>query len=73
MDRRRPDQPRLQSHLTVADVGWLRDAWTGPIVDKGIQSVVDARVVVEAGAMPSSSRTTSNASTLYEFVNARLK
>jgi L-lactate dehydrogenase (cytochrome) len=36
--------------ITVADLGWLRDAWDGPIVIKGIQSVTDARVVIDAGA-----------------------
>ena len=36
--------------ITVADIGWIRDAWTGPIVIKGIQSVDDARAVIDAGA-----------------------
>ncbi len=36
--------------ITLADLGWLRDAWTGPIVIKGIQTVADARAVVDAGA-----------------------
>ena len=36
--------------ITVADLGWLRDAWYGPIVIKGIQTVADARAVVDAGA-----------------------
>jgi L-lactate dehydrogenase (cytochrome) len=36
--------------ITVADLRWLRDAWDGPIVIKGIQTVVDAREVVDAGA-----------------------
>jgi L-lactate dehydrogenase (cytochrome) len=36
--------------ITVGDLGWLRDAWTGPIVIKGIQTVDDARRVVDAGA-----------------------
>lgn len=36
--------------ITVADLGWLRDAWDGPIVIKGVQSVTDARVVIDAGA-----------------------
>jgi L-lactate dehydrogenase (cytochrome) len=36
--------------ITVADLGWLRDAWSGPIVIKGIQSVDDARAVIDAGA-----------------------
>jgi L-lactate dehydrogenase (cytochrome) len=36
--------------ITIADLGWLRDAWTGPIVVKGIQTIDDARAVVDAGA-----------------------
>ena len=36
--------------ITVADLGWLRDAWNGPIVIKGVQTVDDARAVVDAGA-----------------------
>ena len=36
--------------ITVADLGWLRDAWDGPIVIKGIQTIDDARAVIDAGA-----------------------
>ena len=36
--------------VTIADFGWLRDAWKGPLVIKGIQTVDDARAVVDAGA-----------------------
>jgi L-lactate dehydrogenase (cytochrome) len=36
--------------ITVEDLGWIRDAWDGPIVIKGIQTVEDARMVVDAGA-----------------------
>jgi len=36
--------------LTVADVEWLRRDWAGKLVVKGIQSVEDARRVVDAGA-----------------------
>ncbi len=36
--------------ITVADLGWMRDAWDGPIVIKGIQTPDDARMVVDAGA-----------------------
>jgi L-lactate dehydrogenase (cytochrome) len=36
--------------ITLADVAWLREAWDGPIVIKGIQTVEDARSVVDAGA-----------------------
>ena len=36
--------------ITIADFGWLREAWSGPLVIKGIQTVDDARAVVDAGA-----------------------
>jgi L-lactate dehydrogenase (cytochrome) len=36
--------------ITVADLSWLRDLWKGPIVIKGIQTIADARTVVDAGA-----------------------
>src|SRR6476619_1151351 len=36
--------------VTIADFGWLRDAWQGPLLIKGIQTVDDARAVVDAGA-----------------------
>jgi L-lactate dehydrogenase (cytochrome) len=36
--------------LTMADVEWLRDTWSGKLMIKGIQSVEDARRVVDAGA-----------------------
>jgi L-lactate dehydrogenase (cytochrome) len=36
--------------ITIADLGWLRDAWDGPIVVKGVQTVDDARAVIDAGA-----------------------
>jgi L-lactate dehydrogenase (cytochrome) len=35
---------------SMADLAWLREAWDGPLVVKGIQSVADARAVVDAGA-----------------------
>jgi L-lactate dehydrogenase (cytochrome) len=35
---------------TIADVEWLRQAWPGPLVVKGIQNVADAKAVVDAGA-----------------------
>jgi L-lactate dehydrogenase (cytochrome) len=35
---------------TMADVDWLRSAWDGPLVVKGIQTVADARAVVDRGA-----------------------
>jgi L-lactate dehydrogenase (cytochrome) len=36
--------------ITVVDLDWIRDAWDGPIVIKGIQTAEDARMVVDAGA-----------------------
>ncbi|MGA8211096.1 MAG: alpha-hydroxy acid oxidase [Nocardioidaceae bacterium] len=35
---------------TMADLAWLREAWDGPLVVKGISTVADARAVVDAGA-----------------------
>ncbi len=35
---------------TVADLSWLRSAWDGPLIVKGIQTVADACAVVDAGA-----------------------
>ncbi|HKE67238.1 MAG TPA: alpha-hydroxy-acid oxidizing protein [Micromonosporaceae bacterium] len=35
--------------LTWADLGWLRERWTGPIVLKGIQHPDDARRAADAG------------------------
>jgi lactate 2-monooxygenase len=35
--------------LTWNDLAWLREQWDGPIVLKGIQSVGDARLSVDAG------------------------
>jgi L-lactate dehydrogenase (cytochrome) len=34
---------------TMDDVDWLRSAWDGPLVVKGIQTVADARAVVDRG------------------------
>jgi len=36
--------------LTMDDVAWLRETWPGKLVIKGIQSVEDARRVVDGGA-----------------------
>lgn len=36
--------------ITIDDFAWLRQAWDGPLVIKGIQTVDDARAVVDAGA-----------------------
>jgi L-lactate dehydrogenase (cytochrome) len=35
---------------TLTDLAWLREAWPGPLVVKGIQTAGDARLVVDAGA-----------------------
>ncbi len=35
---------------TLGDLAWLRSVWDGPLVVKGIQTVADARAVVDAGA-----------------------
>jgi L-lactate dehydrogenase (cytochrome) len=36
--------------MTIADLEWLRSFWHGPLILKGIQTVDDARRVVDAGA-----------------------
>ncbi len=36
--------------LSLDDVSWLRGIWPGSLVIKGVQSVADARAVVDAGA-----------------------
>jgi L-lactate dehydrogenase (cytochrome) len=36
--------------LTVRDLSWLRETWSGPLLVKGIQHVDDARMVADAGA-----------------------
>ena len=36
--------------MTISDLEWLRSHWDGPLVVKGIQTVDDARRVVDAGA-----------------------
>jgi L-lactate dehydrogenase (cytochrome) len=36
--------------ITMADLEWLRGHWEGNLVIKGVQSVADARRVVDAGA-----------------------
>lgn len=36
--------------VTFADLAWLREAWDGPILVKGITTVADARTAVENGA-----------------------
>ena len=36
--------------LTLDDLAWLREAWEGPLVVKGVMTAADARLVVERGA-----------------------
>jgi L-lactate dehydrogenase (cytochrome) len=36
--------------MTIADLEWVRSCWSGPLIIKGIQTVDDARRVVDAGA-----------------------
>jgi L-lactate dehydrogenase (cytochrome) len=40
----------LDPTMTIADLEWMRSIWAGPLVIKGIQTVEDARRVVDAGA-----------------------
>jgi L-lactate dehydrogenase (cytochrome) len=35
--------------VTIDDLGWIRQQWSGPVVVKGIQSVVDALRVADTG------------------------
>ncbi len=35
--------------MTLADLEWVRSVWDGPLVIKGIQTVHDARTVMDAG------------------------
>lgn len=36
--------------MTLEDLAWLRSLWSGPLIIKGIQTVDDARRVIDAGA-----------------------
>ncbi|MEV6560341.1 alpha-hydroxy acid oxidase [Nocardia sp. NPDC051756] len=36
--------------VTFADLAWIRDQWPGKLVVKGVQTLADARAVVEVGA-----------------------
>jgi len=36
--------------ITTDDLAWVREEWDGPIVVKGVQTVDDARRVIDAGA-----------------------
>ncbi len=40
----------FEPSATLADVRSLRDAWSGPLIVKGVQGADDARAVVDAGA-----------------------
>lgn len=35
--------------VTAADIAWIRQHWTGPLIVKGVQSVADARIVRDLG------------------------
>jgi len=39
-----------KSVVTWADFGWIRDAWNGPMLVKGIHTADDARQALDAGA-----------------------
>jgi L-lactate dehydrogenase (cytochrome) len=39
-----------EQRLRPADITWLKAAWDGPVVVKGILSVADAKAAVDAGA-----------------------
>jgi L-lactate dehydrogenase (cytochrome) len=39
-----------QSVVSWADLGWIRDAWNGPVVIKGVHTADDARKAVDGGA-----------------------
>ena len=39
----------LDGSMTMADVAWLRSAWPGALMVKGVQSVEDARLLADAG------------------------
>ncbi|OJX62246.1 MAG: alpha-hydroxy-acid oxidizing enzyme [Micrococcales bacterium 73-13] len=43
--------PRLlDPSVSLEDLDWVREAWSGPIVVKGVQTVEDAVAIVDAGA-----------------------
>jgi L-lactate dehydrogenase (cytochrome) len=39
-----------QTLVTWRDLGWMRDAWQGPLVVKGVHTGDDARCAIDAGA-----------------------
>ena len=40
----------LDPGVTIDEVIWLREQWSGPLVVKGVQTVEDAKRVIDAGA-----------------------
>jgi L-lactate dehydrogenase (cytochrome) len=42
----------LDPTMTIADLEWMRPIWSGPLAIKGVQTIEDARRVVDAGRMP---------------------
>jgi L-lactate dehydrogenase (cytochrome) len=40
----------LDPTMTLDDLEWLRSHWSGPLLVKGVQTVADAKAVVDAGA-----------------------
>jgi L-lactate dehydrogenase (cytochrome) len=36
--------------VTLDDIGWIRDLWDGPLIVKGVQTLKDAQLIVDAGA-----------------------
>ena len=48
--------------MTLEDLAWVRSVWDGPLIIKGIQTVADARAVIDAGPTRSSCPTTVAAS-----------
>ena len=51
-----------EQEIRPADITWLREEWGGPVVVKGVQSVVDAVAAVDAGRTRSCCPTTVDAS-----------
>ncbi len=37
-------------NVTLADIDWIRSLWDGPLIIKGVQTLKDAELVVQAGA-----------------------
>jgi L-lactate dehydrogenase (cytochrome) len=49
-DMRSYIEAHLERSLTWRDVEWIRARWDGPLVIKGVQSVVDCQKALDAGA-----------------------